>query len=70
MWFGFPIFSAILFPKNAPVLWTFFGAVFTASSLESNNWFLYFVASDHNPCPLTYFLVLGSIEYHVISIYQ
>ena len=38
-------------------------AVFTASSLLSNNSFLYFLATDKNPCPLTYFLVLGPIEY-------
>ena len=35
----------------------------------SNNSFLYFLANDKNSYPLTYFLVLGSIEYCVISIY-
>ena len=71
--------SAILFPKNLPPLrTTFLEAVFTASSPVSNNCFLYFLANDKSTNPLTYFLVLGSIEYHcitnledrVISIYQ
>ena len=38
-------------------------------SRVSNNSFLYFLANDKNSYPLTYFLVLGSIEYCVISIY-
>ena len=69
---------AILFPINSSVLWTtFLEAVFKAYSPVSNNYFLYFLSNDGNPYPLTYFLVLGSIEYcriaklrdHVISIY-
>ena len=43
------------------------GAVFRASSPVSNNRFLYFLANDKNTYPLTYFLVLGSIEYHRIA---
>ena len=38
-----------------------------------NNFFPYlldrFLGNDKNPYPLTYFLVPGSIEYRVISIY-
>ena len=59
-----------LFPKNSPALWTtFLEAVFKESNPVSNNYFLYFLANDKNPYPLTYFLVLGSIEYRRISIY-
>ena len=66
--------SAILSPKNSPVLWTtFLEAVFKESGPVSNNWFLClldkFLANDKSPYPLVYFLVLGSIEYCVISIY-
>ena len=80
--FGFTILSAILFPMNSAVasvvLWTtFLEAVFRASSpvlvAVSNNCFQYlserFLANDKNPYPLTYFLLLGSIEKNVISIY-
>ena len=77
--FVFAIFSAILFPINLPLasaaLWTYFlEAIFKASSPVSNNCFLYlfekFLANNKNPYRLTYFLVLCSIEYCVISIYQ
>ena len=62
--------SAILFPKILPALWTTFSeAASKESSPVSNNCFLYFLSNDKNPYPLTYFLDLGSIEYHVISIY-
>ena len=43
--------------------------VFTPSNPVSNNYFSYFLANDKNPNLLTYFLVLGSIEYCIISIY-
>ena len=75
--FVFTFLLAILFPINLPVasaaLWTTFQkTVFKASSLLFNNWFLYlldkFLENDENPYHLTYFLVLGSIEYCVISI--
>ena len=46
----------------------FLEAVFTASSPVSNNCFLYYLANDKIPYLLTYFLVLGWIEYWVISI--
>ena len=73
--FGFIILSAILSPLNLPVasaaLWTtFLELIFRASSPVSNNCFLYFLANDKNQHLLTYFLVLGFIEYHIISIYQ
>ena len=56
--------SAILLPINSPALLTTFSeAAFTASNPVSNNCFLYFLANDKNSYPLTYFLVLGSIEY-------
>ena len=42
----------------------FLEAVVTASRPVSNNWFLYFLANDKNPYPLTYFFVLGSISSH------
>ena len=54
-WLDVVTAPAILFPKISRAL--------------SNNCFLYFVVNDKNPYPLTYFLVLGSIEYHVNSIY-
>ena len=60
--------SAILFPINSSVtlaaLWTtFLEAVLRTSSPVSNNClFLHFLANDKNLYPLTYFLVLGSIE--------
>ena len=38
----------------------FFGSI----SPVLKNSFLYFSRNDKNPLPLTYFLVLGSIEYH------
>ena len=55
----------------------FFRSSFKECSLVSINYFLYFLVNDKNPYPLTYFLVLGSIEYcriakleqRVISIY-
>ena len=52
--------SAILFSINSRALWTTF--------LE-DHCFLCFLANDKNTYPLTYFLVLGSIEYRCISIY-
>ena len=58
--------SSILFPKTSPALWTTF---FEASSPVFNNCFLYFLANDKKSYPLTYFLVLGSMEYRRISIY-
>ena len=62
--------SAILFHKISPALWTtFLEAIFKESSLVSNNCFLLFLANDKNLYPLTYFLVLGSTEYHLIYIY-
>ena len=62
--------SAILFPINSPALSiTFLEAVFKESSPVSNNWFLYFLTNYKNLYPLTYFLVLRSIEYCRISIY-
>ena len=80
--FGFTILSsfnlatasAILFPINLPVLWTTFSeAVFKESSPVSYNCFLYlldtFLVNDKNSYRLTYFLVVGSTEYCVISIY-
>ena len=76
-YFGFTILS-VIFPINSPVtsaaLWTMFlEAVFGAPNPISNNCFLNllqkFFANHKNPYPLTYFLVLGSIEYCVISIY-
>ena len=78
MCFGFTILlffdlataSAILFPVNSLALCTTFLETFI---LVSNNYFLYlsekFVANDKSPYPSTYFLLLGSIEYRVISIY-
>ena len=61
--------SAILFPKNSHALWaTFLEAVFKVSSPVSNNC-LYFLTNDKNRYPSTHFLVLGSIEHHIISIY-
>ena len=42
---------------------------FEASSPVPNNYFSYFLAKDKNPYPLTYFLVVGSIEYRRVSIY-
>ena len=55
--------SAILFPKNSPMLRAnFLAAVFKESSPVSNDYFLYFLANDENSYPLTYFLVLGTIE--------
>ena len=70
--FGFTILSAILLPINSPAtsaaLWTtFLRAVFRASSPVSYYCFQYFLANDKNPYPLTYFLVLGSLVYCVIS---
>ena len=60
--------SAILFPKNSHVLWTtFLEAVTRASIPASSNCFLYFLVIDKNPYILTYFLVLGSLEYHRIG---
>ena len=47
----------------------FLEAVFKAYSPVSNNCFLYFLENDKNPYPLTYFLVLGSIENRAISVY-
>ena len=47
----------------------FLEAVFKESSPVSNTWFLHFLANDKNPYSLKYFLVLGSIEYHIISIH-
>ena len=40
----------------------FVEAVFKESSPVSKSWFLYFLGNDKNPYPLTYFVVLGSIE--------
>ena len=61
----------MLFPKNSPTLWTTY---FKESSFISNNCFLYllekFLANDRTPYPLTYFLVLGSIEHRAISTYN
>ena len=57
--------SAVLFPKNSPVLLTTFSGAF---SPLSNNCFLHFLANDKNPYRLTYFLVLGSIEYCQINV--
>ena len=51
-------------PKNSPALWTTF---LEASSPVSNNCFLYFLVNDKFSYPLTYFLVLGSAEYHRIA---
>ena len=67
-------FPTINSPVASSALWSsFMEAVFRASSLVSNNCFLHllekFIANDKSPYPLTYFLVLGSIEYRVISIY-
>ena len=60
--------SAVWFPKNLPALWTtFFRGGFKESSPVSNNCFLYLLANDKNPNPLTYFLVLCSIEYRYIA---
>ena len=67
------ILSAILFPRNSPVastvLWTtFLKAVFGASSFvlaevsKFSSFFYRTLPNDKNPYPLTYFLVLGSIE--------
>ena len=76
--FCFRTLSAILIIKNLPVasaaLWnTFLEAVFKASNCVSNNCFLYLlekiIAIDKNPYSLTYFIVLGSIKYYIISIY-
>ena len=76
--FVFPILSSykivtasvILFPINSPVLWTnFLEAVFKESVTVCSNCFLYFIANDKNPYLLTCFFLLGSTEYHVISIY-
>ena len=71
--------ASATFPlKYSPILWTTsLEAVFGASSPVSNNCYSYFLANDKNPYPLTYFIVLGSIEYccivnleeRVISIY-
>ena len=62
--------SAILFPNNSPVLGAnFLETAFKESGPVFNNYFLYFLPNDKNPYPLTYFLVLGSIEYRMISIY-
>ena len=58
--------STILFPKSSSASKTTF---LEASNPLFNNCFLYFLANDKNPYPLTYFLVAGSIEYCVISIY-
>ena len=58
--------SAILFPEYSPDSWTTF---LEASNPLSHNCFLYFLTNDKNPDLLTYFLVLGSIEYRVTSIY-
>ena len=61
--------TAILFPKNLPVLSTIFlEIVFKEASPVSNNCFLYFLANNKNLYPLTYVFVLGSIEYPLISI--
>ena len=65
--------SGVLFPNNSPALWTtFLEAVLKESGPVFNNCFLYlfdkFLPNDKNPHLLTYFLVLGSIEQHVISI--
>ena len=43
-----------------------FETAFKDSSPVSNYYFLYFLANDKNPRPLTYYLDLGSIEYHGI----
>ena len=45
----------------------FFRSSFKECSLVSINYFLYFLVNDKNPYPLTYFLVLGSIEYRCIA---
>ena len=79
---GFTILSAVFIPIHSPVasavLWTYFlEAVFRTSSLVlvaafnifspylSNR----FLTNNKNLHPLMYFLVLGSIELRVISIY-
>ena len=74
--FGFTLVSEILVliysPVDSAALSTtenFQEAIFGATSPVSSNCFLYFLANDKNPYPLTYFLVFGSIEYHIISIY-
>ena len=59
--------SAALFPKNSTaLLTTFLEAAFKASSPVSNNYSLYLLenvpANDKNSYPLTYFVVLDSIE--------
>ena len=73
--FIFTILSAILFHTNSPVAsaafsTTFLETVSRASIPASSNCFLYLLANVKKPYPLTYFLVLGSIEHHAISIYQ
>ena len=45
----------------------FLEAVFRVSSPVSNSCFLYFLANDTNPYPLTYFLVLHAVEYRRIT---
>ena len=45
----------------------FLQAVFKESSPAFNNCYLYFLTNDKNLYPLTYFIVLGSIEYGVFS---
>ena len=80
--FGFTILSTNLFPINAPVASAalstiFLEAVFRTYSpvfaTVSNNSVLYlsdgFLANDKNSYHLTYFLVLGSTEERVNSIY-
>ena len=66
-------FSALLFSfvaaaKTSPLWATFLEVVFKESSPISNNCFLYFLANNKNPYPLTYFLFLGSVEYRRFSI--
>ena len=45
----------------------FLEAVFKEYSAVSSNCFLYFLANDKNPYPLTYSLVLGSVEQRRIT---
>ena len=57
--------STIFFTKNSPALWTTF---FEASSPVSIIFYI-FLQMKKNPYHLTYFLVLGSTGYCIISVY-
>ena len=56
-------FSKTLSVASAALWNTFLEIVFRASIPVSNNCILHFLANDKNPYSLTYFPVLGSIEY-------